>query len=135
MRIGMLWLSAWTLGCHHSRPVEVSAAPSRTALRCPEMTAPGLLVEIRDARSGQPIADSAIVLARAGSYVDTLRAGAVERDGSMRDRRGVWERPGVYAVEVRRPGYRAWTADGVAVDQGPCHVTTAVIHADLERDR
>lgn len=134
--LGTLFVAAVTLGCHQSRRVDESAVPSRTGtLRCLLRITPGLVVEIHDARSGRPIADSAIAVARSGSYVDTMRVGGIERDGSVRNRQGASERPGVYTVDVRRPGYRAWQASSVAVEQGPCHVKTVVIQAGLERDR
>lgn len=96
------------------------------------MIIPALRVEIRDARSGRWLADSAMVLARESGRVDTLRAGAMELDGRLRDRVGADERTGTYVVEVRRPGYKAWQAGGVAVERGPCHVKTVLLRADLE---
>lgn len=106
MRSGLLCILVVAVGCRGARSVIDEPAPSRVPLAplCTTEIAPGLIVEIRDARSGRWIADSAAVVARDGNFVDTLRAGASVRDGSMRDRYGAYERPGTYALEVHRPG-------------------------------
>ena len=136
MRSSLVCILAVAVGCRMSPGVPEKPVPSRVTLEplCTTDIAPGLIVEIRDARSGRWIADSATVTARDGNFVDTLRAGAIVRDGSMRDRYGAYERPGTYALEVQRPGYRRWRASGVVLTKGACHVSTEVLHADLEPD-
>ena len=133
----LLCLHAVICGCYAPRSVPDDPVLSEDRLEplCTTNIAPGLIVEIRDARSGRWIADSASVLARDGSYVDTLRAGLVGQEGSMHERYGAQERPGTYAIEVRRPGYRAWRDSGVVVTRNPCHVNTVRLRADLEPDR
>ncbi len=41
-------------------------------------------------------------------------------------------RPGTYAVEVRRSGYKTWTRSGVRVTDGKCAVETVTFTARLE---
>lgn len=133
----LVLICAVTHACRGSHEAPAKVTPSRTpgALRCTTSIDPGLIVEIRDARTERWIADSAIVIARSVGYADTLRAGAFGRDGLIRDRRGVYERAGTYALEVRRPGYQTWQDSGVVVTSGVCHVNTLVLRVDLQPNR
>lgn len=103
---------------------------------CTASVEPGVVVEIRDARSGAPLAGLAAGVVRDGAYVDSLRPAAFSDPsdpvGSMTSRQAAPERPGRYAVEVQRAGYQPWTRTGVRVGRGACHVETARLRADLE---
>jgi hypothetical protein len=41
------------------------------------------------------------------------------------------ERAGTYGVEVVHPGHATWTAGGVRVANGICHVQTVTLEANL----
>ena len=94
---------------------------------------PGVVVEMRDARTGAPIADAARGSVRDGAYVDSLRPyGSLgPAPGTLYSRSAAHERVGIYSVEVLRDGYLPWTAEGVRVTRGVCHVRTQTLRADM----
>ncbi|HYD55176.1 MAG TPA: hypothetical protein VEA99_21245 [Gemmatimonadaceae bacterium] len=103
---------------------------------CTASVEPAIVVEIRDARNGAPLAGLAAGVVRDGAYVDSLRpAGFTDVNdpiGSMISRQAASERPGTYDVEVRRDGFRPWTRTGVRARRGECHVETQRLNAALE---
>src|SRR5690348_14952296 len=91
---------------------------------CTAVVVPGLVVEVRDAATGQGIAGQVVVTARDRGYVDSLRAPELNapRD-PVYPFQGAYERAGVYEVSVASPGYTAWRRQGVRVrKQDECHV-------------
>ena len=104
---------------------------------CTTSVEPGIVVEIRDAQSGAPLAGLARGAARDGAYLDSLKSGAFSDPsdpvGSMSSRQAAYERPGRYTVEVQRAGYEPWTRTGVRVRRGVCHVETQRLRANLVR--
>jgi hypothetical protein len=96
---------------------------------------PAVIVEIRDAQTNAPLAQQAFGAVREGAYVDSLRpAEAMSADQStLYSRAAAHERPGVYSIEVQRPGYATFTATNVRVDRDACHVVTARVQAALVR--
>ena len=101
---------------------------------CPADITPAIVVEIRDARTGAPLANGAKGAVHDGAYVDSL--GPYEWIGTdlntLFSRRAANERPGTYAVEVNHPGYRTWTVGGVRAIAETCGVRTRRISASLE---
>jgi hypothetical protein len=91
----------------------------------------GVSVEIRDAATARPLADSATVMVTEGSFSDTLHLCGMTDDYFWVSRCGLEERAGTYGIEVSRPGYRPWSQSGVRVRRGECHVQTAVLRALL----
>jgi hypothetical protein len=93
----------------------------------------GIEVEIRDARTGAPIAADARGAVRDGAYLDSLGPGRLAQPPAtgMISRMAAHERAGTYAVEVLHDGYQPWTADGIRVRRGRCHVATVLLRADL----
>jgi hypothetical protein len=89
---------------------------------------PGVIVEIRDAVDGAPIAAAASGSVIEGSYQDSLRL----HDGSL-TRAGADERDGTYTVQVLHTGYVPWEQTGVRVRDTGCHVDTVTLQADLQR--
>lgn len=85
---------------------------------------PGIRAVIRDSVSGAGLAASALAVARAGVFVDTLR-------GADSVAYGLSERAGIYRLEVSRSGYQPWALDGVWVRDGECHVETVHVTALL----
>lgn len=75
--------------------------------------------EIRDARTGQPMAYGGTVLElREDSYVERVSWEAGSPD-SLRLRAG-FERPGTYAVTVTRLGFLTWSRSGIRARRDEC---------------
>ena len=87
---------------------------------------PAVAVDVRAAATGAPLAESAAGVLRDGAYVDSMRPWKLDNQLG-----GAFERPGVYSVEIQRPGYALWQRTGVRVRSGSCHVQTVTIRADL----
>lgn len=78
---------------------------------------PGLEIEIRDARTGQPVAYDATVIVADGSYADTIRVREMYSAVTVEDGI-VWaadNRPGTYDVTIVHPQYQTWTRTGIRV--------------------
>ena len=111
-------LAAVTAGCE--------AISSPPPVYCTSIAVQGIVVEIRDARTGAPLAADAHGVVRDGAYTDSLAV------FSPSARTAALERAGTYAVEVRHDGYLTWTADGVHVDRDACHVRTQQLTALMQ---
>jgi len=92
---------------------------------------PAVSVEIRDAVTAAPLADSSTVRVTDGSVTDTLHLCGLTEDYRWLSRCGFEERPGTYDVRVTRSGYAPWSRSGVHVARDECHVQTAVLRATL----
>jgi hypothetical protein len=108
--------------------------PFGGAYSCPAVITPAIVVEIRNARTGAPLANGAKGAVHDGPYVDSLipYEGIGLDPTSLISRRAADERPGTYAVEVNHPGYRTWSVAGVRAVAGQCGVRTHRISASLE---
>ena len=95
---------------------------------CTLSVEPGVLVEIRDAADGTPIAATASGTITDGSFQDSLRL----YDGSL-TRAGADTREGTYTVRVLHAGYVTWEQRGVRVPDTGCHVDAVTLQADLQR--
>src|SRR5688572_11785811 len=100
---------------------------------CPAVITPAIVVEIRDARTGAPVANGARGAVHDGPYTDSLTPyeGIGLDPTTLVSRRAADERPGTYAVEVNHPGYRTWSVAGVRAVAGTCGVRTRRISASL----
>ena len=101
-------------------------------IACTDELRPNVVVEVRDAATGDPAARGATGLAEhTGSGVVT------ELFGGFHDLilHGAWsaERAGRYRIVLRKPGYRADPVT-VNVDEGACHVETRRVTVELHRD-
>ena len=103
---------------------------------CTSILVPAIIVEMRDARTGAPLAGLAVGTVRDGAYIDSLRPhsylDASELTGTMLSRQAAHERSGRYTVEVERPGYQRWTRSDVRVRDADCHVQTQTLRAQLQ---
>lgn len=90
---------------------------------------PAVSVEITDARSGTTLIDHAVGVVRDGAFSDSLRLCSVF--GASTARCGAYERIGTYDVEVQHAGHQPWSAHGVQVSKGTCHVNTVTLKAAL----
>ena len=92
---------------------------------------PAVVVQVRDAVTAAPLADSATVRATDRTVSDTLRLCGLTADYRWLSRCGFEERPGTYDVQVARRGYAPWSRNGVRVTRDECHVRTVVLAAML----
>lgn len=81
----------------------------------------GIMVKIRDARTGTPAWYDATMVTSDGSYADTIR-GPLGTPPSHRDS-VMWfgaarDRPGTYTVTITHPEYQTWRREGVRVRRG-----------------
>ncbi|MEO7217853.1 MAG: hypothetical protein ABI026_06640 [Gemmatimonadaceae bacterium] len=87
----------------------------------------GISLIIRNAATGTPITDSASVRITDGSYVETYTT--VGPTGVIQAAR---ERPGTYNISVRKTDFSPFTAGGVVVTSGACHVNNVQVIAALQ---
>ncbi len=99
---------------------------------CTEIAVPGIQVDVRDSITGLPATDGALGIARDGAYVDTLEALPTMGPLPSPTMLGAWQREGTYDVTISKPHYLTWTATGVQVTGGACHVTTVKLEANLQ---
>ena len=103
---------------------------------CPAMIRPAIVVVIRDARTGAPLANDARGAVHDQAYVDSLIPYEGRDTGAgpllLISRRAADERAGSYYVEVNHPGYRTWSLAGVRAVVGQCGVETRRLSASLE---
>lgn len=83
---------------------------------------PGIVLEIRDARTGAPAWYDAVIITSDGAYADTVRAPLLGFPPSARDSVvRLWtarDRPGTYDVRITHPGYQPWRREGIRVRRG-----------------
>lgn len=75
----------------------------------------GISASVSDAATGADITPGSYLVAREGSYVDSVAAGP----GSFLAAAG--ERAGTYTVKIGRPGYSSFSQSGVVVTRNECH--------------
>jgi hypothetical protein len=112
-----------------------AACGSPTPVACTADSRAGVVVELRDARTGAPasVAGASLVVREQGVVIDSVGAPAELAGTSAHHLGAAHERAGVYSLTVRKPGYRDWTREDVRVAPGVCHVVTARLVALLER--
>jgi hypothetical protein len=97
---------------------------------CPQWILSPIVVEVRDAATGEPAAAGA---------TGTIRGGGTETPPvlpSSNERLRLYSTggPGTYDVVVQKPGYLDWRRGGVHVEGGNCGVEReVVVRADLLR--
>ena len=100
---------------------------------CTTSVEPGIVVEIRDAATGAPMAAQAMGQVEDHRFADSLAAhGFAGNPPVMLSRASAFERPGTYVVTVFAPGYLPWVRDAVEVHDDECHVRTVTLEARLE---
>lgn len=100
---------------------------------CTTEAVPALQVVVSDARTGAPVSGGYTVVARAGTFVDSVTV--PENGGWWDPTQGVSlarEHAGRYEVTVRKAGYAGWRRTGVVVTRDECHVRTVRLDAWLE---
>lgn len=100
---------------------------------CTASVEPGIVVEIVDGETGEPIAASARGIVTEGVFQDSLAPSGFTHEGVMVSRSAAHERDGTYAVFVSHPDYELWAREGVRVREGKCHVETVTLRAALDQ--
>ena len=101
---------------------------------CTEGAFPAIVVDIRDAFDGAPLAENARGAVQEGAFIDSLRPYGSFGNGVLATRAAAEERPGTYSVTVELDGYLLWQVDGVLVRPGTCSVETVELTANLQRN-
>jgi len=119
--ISVLLITAAAPGCDHFGP-----------RLCPTNIEPAIEVQVVDSITGQPAAEDASGAVHERSFVDSLRPYSRGSDGTLLSFSAAYGRAGTYRVEVRKPGYRDWSRQGVRVRGGDCGVETTRVRAELQ---
>ena len=119
MKYALLVLAIAALGC--------SAGSMSDGTVCDASAAAGINIGVRDSISGALVGDGSHIVAREGTFADSLTASGSGPYGL------VFERAGTYAVTVTQTGYKPWTQAGVVVTKGACHVKGVALTALLQR--
>ena len=91
-----------------------------------------IVVQVRDAVTGAPLAAGARGSIRDGQYIDSLRPPSADASGRLLTLSAGQGRPGTYTVTVIHPGYQTWQQTSVLVVVGNCGLASQVLHANLE---
>lgn len=83
-----------------------------------------LTVAVSNGLTGEPVFD-ALVTARDGSFVDSVRTADRATVGLAP------ERPGTYDVTVQKAGFLTFERRGIEVQADECHVITERVDAEL----
>jgi len=92
---------------------------------------PGIVVEVRDMLTNDPIASNAIGTLQDGTYQETMQPYKAPQDSALLSLQGAIERPGTYDVLVQESGYRDWSMQHVTVQFVGCDVVTVYLEADM----
>jgi hypothetical protein len=92
---------------------------------------PGIVVEVRDMLTNDPIASNAVGTLQYGGYQETMQPYKAPQDTALLSLQGAIERPGTYDVLVQEPGYKDWSMPHVTVLFAGCDVVTVYLEADL----
>jgi hypothetical protein len=120
-------LAAW-----YSILLGVVACSGSTSPVCTANIVPGLAVYVKDSITNESVASGASLVAREGSYKDSVAVPAASPDLDASPLYAASERPGTYAVTVTKTGYAAWTKSDVRVTKNICHVNTVTLIALLQ---
>ena len=104
-------------------------APKRACTADPKFA---LQVIITDSTSGSRSASGATVVARDGSYADSVQLRVGPDFDSFFPALGL-ERPGLYTLSVRKGGYKDWIRNGIRVNSGNCGVERVNVTVLLQR--
>ncbi len=117
-------------GCSKSHDNSPEPAPG---VLCPANLrfVPGIVVEVRDMLTNDPIASGAVGTLQDGNYQETMQPYKAPQDSALLSLQGAIERPGTYDVLVQEPGYRDWSMTHVTVHFVGCDVVTVYLEADL----
>jgi len=93
---------------------------------CPAYIAAAITVTAQDSVTGTVITPGTTVIAREGTYVDSVTAEAPVTSVGV-----AYEHAGIFSVTVRHSGYATWTKPGIEVKRGTCNVQGVALTARL----
>ncbi|HJQ12600.1 MAG TPA: hypothetical protein VJ840_16325 [Gemmatimonadaceae bacterium] len=98
---------------------------------CTQEFRPGLIVYVNDSLTNTPGASGASLVARDGSFKDSVAypSGRPDLDASPLYSAG--ERPGTYQITVTKTGNLPWSMNNVRVTANQCHVNQVTLTARL----
>ncbi len=99
---------------------------------CTTNAVPALSVYVRDSASGASVVLGATVIARSGTYMDSVTVDSIGRPPADFPVALASEHPGYFDVTVRQAGYRDWLRRNVRVSADDCHVQTVTLTALLQ---
>ena len=132
MSCTLVLIASVLAGC--SRSHEDPSEPASGVL-CPLNIrfVPGIVVEVRDMLTNDPIASNAIGTLQNGTYQETMQPYKAPQDSALLSLQGAIERPGTYDVLVQESGYRDWSMQHVTVQFVGCDVVTVYLEADMTK--
>src|SRR6185436_13190337 len=92
---------------------------------------PAIDLEIRDSVTSAPIAENAVATVLDGAFGDSLSLCRQASGGAWLSRCGADERAGTYDILVLHPTHQFWSAHGVQVTRGACHVNTVTLQVRM----
>lgn len=109
----------------------ITACDYLTSPSCGTVGRYAIHVDVRDAATGDPALDGALLVIRDREYVDSARGQAGDRVLAAG-----FERPGTYQVQVQKAGYMDWMTSDVKVRRsGKCAALQGVkVTAELQRE-
>ena len=117
-RVVLAITAAWAGGCQ------------AIGITCTDVGRFAVNVQVRNARTGTPEADGALLIIRNDVYVDSMRG----RAGGPPVLAAGPEQTGTFEVRVEKAGFRAWQRNNVRVGRsGACErLQSAILTALLE---
>ena len=104
------------------------------SIMCPQWILSPIVVEVRDAATGEPAAVGASGIIRKGNRETPLFVPGPNEHLRLFSNGGPDNGPGLYDVFVQKSGYLDWRRDGVYVAAGNCGIERTVeVRADLVR--
>ena len=115
-------LTVPTIGCGIFAPKRACTADPKFALQ----------VIITDSISGSRSASGATIVARDGSFADSVQIRVGADFDSFFPALGL-DRPGLYTLSVRRVGYKDWARNRIRANSGNCGVEMVNVPVLLQR--
>jgi len=101
---------------------------------CPQIAAPAILLEVREAGTGAPAANGAKGAVQDGAYVDSLRVvgwlGTPSPETELL-MAAAFDRPGTYSITLEKAGYQTWIRAGIVVGTDDCGTQQAQFATQL----
>jgi hypothetical protein len=94
---------------------------------CTTDVRPGIEVRVKDADTGEIISNLIT-----GRLVDE-NEGEEKMVQSREVLSGAFEKRGTYSIILEADQYKSWFKDGVEVIEGPCHVQTVKLTAEMQK--
>ena len=91
----------------------------------------GLVVYVNDSLTNTPVASGSSLVARDGSYKDSVAYPAGRPELNALPLVSAGERAGTYQVTVTKPGNIPWSMNNVRVTANQCHVNEVKLTARL----